>query len=185
MENYWSKTFNRNFTCSEWKKIYLNSIHKLPSTKLTEFSYKMIHGLLVSREILYKWKRVESSFCPTWKEMENVKHIYFDCKRIQEIWNVIGRLIGIKVQWKHIILGFAEDLVIHKFRNTLFKIVLYAIFKSWLQGIENKDKYIIYNMVWQNVLNDIHLWNKVLRLTSIYQKHPSVRVIWNNFYHKL
>ena len=145
----------------------------------------MIQGLLVSREILYKWKRVDSVYCPLCKEKENVKHIYYDCKRIQELWKMLGQLIDVKIQWKHIVFGFTQDLVIHKFRNLLMKIILYAIFKTWLQGIDDSPKFVVYKSVWKNILNDLKLWNSILQITATGKQHRVFRSMWNCFFNKI
>ena len=145
----------------------------------------MIHGLLVGRDTLCKWKKVNSSLCPLCKRKEDVKHIYFECHRIQEIWNKIGKAIDVKITWKHIVLGFTQDLLVHKCRNLLFKIVLYSIFKTWLHGVENVNNYTTHNTIWHNILRDLRIWNCILYSTNLGKQYFLIRRIWNNCYIKL
>lgn len=185
MEKHWCKTFRFKITDSNWKEIYMNGIHGLPCTKLKEFAYKMIHGLLVSREILHKWKRIDSIKCPFCNEHENIKHIYYDCSRIQTMWQKIGLAINIDIKWRHIVLGFTLDIVTHKVRNILFKIILYAIFKTWAQSIENDVRYKTYKAVWYQILKDLNNWNNIVYVSKFSLQYPDFRGTWNKIYGKM
>ena len=80
------------------------------------------------RNILYKWKKTDSPFGPFCKDSESVRHnfIYYDCKRVNVIWQKIGEVLGINIKWKNLVLGYAQNLTIHKVSNILFKSILYA-----------------------------------------------------------
>ena len=90
----------------------------------------MLHGLLVSRKILFTWKKTDSPFCPFCKESENVRHIYYDCKQIKVIWQKVSEVLGIDIKWKNLVLEYAQNLTIHRLRNItcIFKSILYASF---------------------------------------------------------
>ena len=99
--------------------------------------YKLIHKLLVSREILKKWNRVNSELCPVCQKIENVQHIYYDCDRIRLMWTKLGSVINIDLSWKKIIFGYTQNTLSHYVRNLLFTIILYSIFKEmdvWVRG---------------------------------------------------
>jgi len=185
MEKHWSKIFDLRTANSGWKEIYMNGVHSLPCTKLKEFAYKMVHGLLVSREILNKWKRVDSVICPFCKETENIKHIYYDCRRIQSMWQKIGVALNIDIKWRHIVLGFTLDIVTHKVRNILFKIILYAIFKIWTQSIENDVSYKIDKVIWYQVLKDVSIWHNMVYVSEFSSQCPNFRGTWNKAYVKI
>jgi hypothetical protein len=185
MEKYWCKIFNREITKSEWRSIYLNGIHQLPSTKLVEFGYKMIHGLLVSRVILYKWKRTDSEMCIYCNEKEDVKHMYFDCRQIQKIWNNVGNILKVDVKWKHVVFGFTQDITIHRVRNLLFKVILYAIFKLWLSNLDNMQRNIPYSVIWKCITKDIKTWDNIVNVSSFDRTHPSFKQMWITITKKL
>ena len=184
MEKYWCKEFERQITQCEWKSIYVNGIHKLPSTKLAEFGYKMIQGLLVSRIILCKWKRIDSELCHNCKDKEDVKHIYFNCKIIQDIWSKLGKVIKVNIQWKHIVFGFTQDITVHRVRNLILKIVLYAIFKIWLKSLEN-DINRTQNFMWLYILKDLNDWNDIINKSVFDKNHKVFEKVWQEIYNKL
>jgi len=185
MEKHWSKIFDLRTANSGWKEIYMNGVHSLPCTKLKEFAYKIVHRLLVGREILNRWKRVDSVVCPFCKETENIKHIYYDCRRIQSMWQKIGVALNIDIKWRHIVLGFTLDIVTHKVRNILFKIILYAIFKIWTQSIENDLSYKIDKAIWYQVLKDLSIWNNMVYVSEFSSQCPNFRGTWNKAYVKI
>lgn len=61
-----------------------------------------------------------------------MKHIYFECKNVQELWIIISDVLKVDLTWEKIVLGFVEDLSVHSFRNLVIGIVLYARYKFWL-----------------------------------------------------
>ena len=183
MEKYWCKEFERQITQCEWRSIYLNGIHSLPSTKLAEFSYKMIHGLLVSRIILSKWKRINTELCHNCNEREDVKHIYYNCKIVQEIWSKLGKVMNIDIQWKHIIFGLTQDITVHRVRNLILKIFLYAIFKLWLRSLEHVTSRTM-NFVWLSIVKDFNEWNDIIGITSFDKNHKVFVKMWQEIYSK-
>jgi len=181
LEKYWSKLFKIDFIHSDWENIYMNSVHGIPCTKLKEFAYKMLHGLLVSREILYKWKKIDSPFCPFCKEKENVRHIFYDCKRVKVIWQRIGDVLAIDIKWKNLVLGYAQNITIHRVRNVIFRSVLYAIFKVWIQSIENENNFMNEKHIWYKIVSDLKFWNSTLHSSALYLKEYAFRPIWDNY----
>ena len=90
IEKYWTKEFSLRIEKSEWKKIYIHRIHCLPSKKFAEFAYKLVHNLIPNRKTLYKWKKSDTDLCPLCTIVETTKHIYFECKRVTELWKKVG-----------------------------------------------------------------------------------------------
>jgi len=148
IEKWWEKELNINVSFFEWANIYINKVHSLPIKKISEFMYKMIHKLTVSRDILYKWKKTQSNRCPVCNEIETVKHIYYECKRVNDMWTKIGQILKVKITWKRILFGYTQDITAHRIRNLIFSIVLYDIFKLWLNSLENENGYINSNLIY-------------------------------------
>ena len=90
--------------------------------------YKLIHKLLPNQEMLYKWKKVGSPKCPICNEIETMKHIYYDCKCIHSIFSALGKIMNINITRHKIIIGYLEDIPIHRMRNLVFTIVMYAMY---------------------------------------------------------
>ena len=105
----------------------MNRVHNLPLKKIGEFMYKMIHRLTVSRHILCKWKKTESDKCPICNEQETVRHIYYECKRVKDMWTKIGQVLKVKITWKRIMFGYTQDITVHQTRN-LCLALFYMVF---------------------------------------------------------
>ena len=132
---------NMCITTYDWRNIYVNRIHNLPINKISEFMYKIFHRLIVSRQTLKKWKRTESELCPICHQVETVKHIYFECNRIQHMWREVGNRLQIEITWKKLLFGYCQDLVNHNARNLVFSIIMYGLFKLWIGSMEDVQKY--------------------------------------------
>ena len=43
-------------------------------------------------------------------EIENNKHLLYDCQNIQQIWKLAGTYLKFNIGWKHIIIGFYDGI---------------------------------------------------------------------------
>ena len=173
------KEFNEFVTKEDWEAIYLKRVHQLPSKKLAEFSYKFLHRLILCREILCKWKRCESHNCPCCTKPENVKHVYFECKRVRQIWQKIGRSIRINLTWKNIVFGYRQNITIHRVRNLFITVVMYAIFKFWVHGIENLIEYTSSNL-WVLIKKDLTIWTYRIQKSKFDKDHRNFKNMWTS-----
>ena len=74
---------------------------------VAEFNYKLLHNILNNNYILSKWKPgfdMKCKFCDA--GIENTKHLIYDCNNVRNIWSLLESIVGFKIQWKHIIVGF-------------------------------------------------------------------------------
>ena len=178
MERVWEHEFKTPFTYTQWRNLYLIRVHKLPN-KLSDFMYKMIHNLILCRKTLKKWKRVVNDYCPMCKKCENVKHIYYECKRISDIWKCIGDILEIKITWKKIVVGYSDDNIHCYFRNLIFSIILYAIFKFWMNGLEEENKYISGSLI-KYIKIEISKWNNIIFSVTPYKDYlKNTNKMWN------
>lgn len=147
VEKVWEKELSMNLSYDDWASIYINRIHKIPIKKLSEFMYKVINRLTVSRQILKSWKQISDDKCPFCKKLETVKHIYFECDRVGNMWKHLGNALKIDITWKKILFGYTQDIQSHKVRNLLFSIVMYSLFKHWINSFENSIQYTQVNLI--------------------------------------
>ncbi len=166
VEKIWERELGLEYEVHDWENVYLNRIHGIPIKKVANFMYKFIHRLTVSREILKKWKKSECDMCPVCKELESVKHIYFECERVNEMWKTIGSALLMDMTWKKIIFGYCQDITIHSVRNTLLSVIMYSIFSSWMSGIEDTDKFINMNLL-HKVKQDIRRYDVIIVHSSL------------------
>ena len=127
-EKTWQKEFTFIVSHSMWKDIYMRNFVKMIDKKLCEFRFKLLHNMLICNDKLYRWKLMPNNECTYCKEKETIKHLLFDCNRVNIIWKEVGNIMKVDVQWKHIVLGFSEINVTMKTRNILCTIITYAIY---------------------------------------------------------
>jgi len=178
VEKSWQRELSINYNQYDWCLVYSNRIHGIPIKKLSEFMYKLIQKLLVSREILKKWNRVNSELCPVCHEIENVQHIYYDCDRIRSMWSKLGIAINIELSWKKIVFGYTQNIVSHNVRNLLFSIILYSIFKKWMSGLEDEINYMHTNMI-HYIKQDVHAQSFYFRYSKVLSKDKMFNKLWD------
>jgi len=177
VEQYWRKKLGKEMPENVWEKVYMNRIHKLPDNKLREFMYKFFHRLLPNRATLYKWKRVESPICPICSKTENIEHIYFECKCIKPLWEAVGAKMNIDLNWNKIICGYLEDIAVHKIRNLIFTIVMYARYKIWSKSTMTMVRICDMKNI---VLQDFNKWNYIIENVNFDTDHNVLKRIWIN-----
>ena len=64
--------------------------------------------------MLVKWKKANDIKCPICNEPETVKHVYFDCPCIGNVWQAIGCKLNIEITWTKVIMGYLVDIPIHR-----------------------------------------------------------------------
>ena len=90
-----------------WCKIYLNKIKYFSDPIIAEFNYKLLHNILNNNYLVSKWKvgfDMNCSYCTT--EIENTKHLIYECCNVKNIWLIVGNILGFTIQWKHVNVGF-------------------------------------------------------------------------------
>jgi hypothetical protein len=132
MQNVWYKElkldslkYQRN-----WQLIYKIRIKKMPIKKIAEFNYKLLTGILPCGMLLSKWKKNIGSQCSVCLESETLKHMLYECRKVNHIWNKFGRLFTVHIRWKHIVIGYYLHLNENtKAINLLTSFIAYSIFK--------------------------------------------------------
>ena len=105
-----------------WCKIYLNKIKYFSDPIIAEFNYKLLHNILNNNYLVSKWKvgfEMHCRYCTA--EIENTKHLIYECCNVKNIWLIIGNILGFTIQWKHVVVGFflENNEKIHLFNNMI------------------------------------------------------------------
>ena len=75
----WQNNFELYLLEKDWQEIYICKIINMPDKKLAQFNFKLLNNIIVSKDVLCKWRRLDDNKCIYCGEIETVKHIYFDC----------------------------------------------------------------------------------------------------------
>ena len=136
MEDVWE--FNLDINIPKWNEIYHRKIWGLHDKKLAEFNYKVLCNILCTRSKVFKWNKDLDDKCPYCNEVQNVKHLFFECRRVKILWAIVGHILKLDIKYKHLILGDNETNGYIKSRNLIINYIQYAIYKHWIMSENNK-----------------------------------------------
>lgn len=113
-----------------WKSIYTQKIKNTKDKALAEFNYKLLNNLLCNNLLVSKWNKNITAKCKQCNEIENSKHLIFDCVNVAKIWKVASECLNFDIIWKHIVLGFyLEETQVTKLYNYFLSFIAYRIYK--------------------------------------------------------
>ena len=74
----------------DWKFIYSNVFSNTLDTKLIWFQCRIVHNILATNNFLQKIGiKNDPNCCFCNNEIENIKHIFYDCYCVKRLWNDI------------------------------------------------------------------------------------------------
>ena len=129
-----------------WKKNYCNKIKHISDPNIAEFNYKLLHNILNNNYLVSKWKPnfdMNCRFCHA--QIENTKHLIYECDNEQNIWFVLGDIYGFRIQWKHVVVGFyLEDNMKIRLLNFIISFIACKIYKYKMYcRLEDIDETVI------------------------------------------
>ncbi len=136
MEHAWERIFNLDNI--KWDGIYNNQVWEIKDKKLGEFKYKLLCYIVCTRSVISKWNKNISDKCTFCNETQNVRHLIYECPRSKNIWILIGTILKLEIQYKHLILGNIVTNETIRCRNLLISYVTYAIYKFWILSENQK-----------------------------------------------
>lgn len=69
-----------------WKDIYTRVHSTSLNVKLKDFQYRFLHDALANGYWLYKWKIRDTDTCTLCGEVDNIRHVYWNCETTQQFW---------------------------------------------------------------------------------------------------
>jgi len=134
MEHVWKKELDTYIDCSYWEKIYKRVCCNIFDKKLCEFRYKLLHNLLCCNAKLHLWRIRSSDKCNDCEEKGTVKHMLLNCAEVNMLWKTIGKALNVNIQWKHLVIGFDDSVLVNRFRNIMISVIMYAIYMYFYQA---------------------------------------------------
>ena len=95
-----------NLSKQDWENIYMNKIYRIKDKKIAEFNYKLINNILSNNYFVSKIEKNSAFLCKGCPQVENTRHLIFECKNVKNLWKNISNYIGFEVKWKHVLFGF-------------------------------------------------------------------------------
>ena len=75
---------------------YSNKIKHISDPNIAECNYKLLHNIMRNNYLVSKWKPNLDRFCHA--QIENTKHLIYECDNVQNIWFVLGNIYGFRIQ---------------------------------------------------------------------------------------
>ena len=144
-QHMWEQLTNTKFSRIEWQNIYVSNA-KLKYPKFAEFKYKILMNILSCGEKISKWNPTVSKNCQICGESESISHLLFYCKRLNNLWRVIGEKLKLSIQLKHIIFGLQIITDITYVHNLIIVITSFSIYKSWINCSFNNIDFKMCNL---------------------------------------
>ena len=137
--NYMEKTWDRilNLDNIRWCDVYKEQVWNLTDKKLAEFNYKLICNIVTTRSQISRWNQDINENCTFCNEKQTIRHLIFDCVRVQNLWTLIGSILKLNITYKHLIIGDRTENEYIRCRNLVISYAKYAIYKFWILS-ENK-----------------------------------------------
>ena len=177
MQNVWEKIFTTNDTSDiDWPIAFTKKVKNIPDKKIAEFNYKILNNLLPCNKNLFQWKLKKDPLCMYCNEIQDIRHLLFDCKIIDDLWKILEKNNDIKITWKNIVLGHSCNNDI----KVLLSTVAFCIYKRWLIDSDvrnNKDGQQICNNMTHFIIKELTFRGHVYSFT----KHKSIcRLFYEN-----
>ena len=130
--------------------------------KLKEFYFKVLHGILPCQANLARWRIREDNLCDVCGEVQDIKHLLFDCLYVKPLWQVIEDIVKTKITYTDILFCI-DDTADSSFKNCIIDFCAYAIYKEWLiHSLESKIR--------SKTCNLYFFENEICLRYKIYQK---------------
>ena len=83
----------------------------------------------------------------------------------------------IDLSWTKIMMGYLMNIPVHRVRNLIFTIILYARYKLWAKSLEHSVTNASYMMI---LINDVSKWNYMIETLKFDCDHNVFKAIWKH-----
>ena len=97
---------------------------------------------------------------------------------IKHTWRKIGDCLNVNLTWEKVIIGYTEDLIIHRLRNLIITIILYTRYKFWLKGLEEEIPMTMFKNI---IVKDFSVWNTIILTSRFDSDHNVLLSLWKRY----
>ena len=135
--------------------VFQRQLCKNIETKLKEFNFKVLHGILPCNDNLLKWKIKDSNACDICNSKHTIEHLLFGCHRAVHLWECFESVYRIKINYNYIVCGIETG---DKHIPVIVMLLGFLLYKEWLvNSLENQRRsnnfpyhYFIYELQLRN-----------------------------------
>ena len=152
--------------CSKWNnklskeinwKTTFKKVQKIREIKIKWFEVRIVHRVIATNVVLSCMgvqNDEQCSFCKD--ERENIQHIFWNCKHVQNFWNNCRIWINENCDNANIT-AFTEALVLFGHDTNFYSDDVFDLIILWA-------KYFIYKCKWDNIIPNVQLYKKYLQM---------------------
>ena len=120
----------------EQNTIFSKKVYNEKETKLKEFNFKLLHGILPCNKNLRNWRVKDSDKCDVCENIQSIEHLLFECQYVQPLWDRINQFYNTNINFLTIL---GSD---HRFKdNQVLTLISFLIYKEWLLlSLEHKTR---------------------------------------------
>lgn len=90
----WNRKLIISTTTENFCKLFKNMYTLTISTKLRDFQYRLLTGILVTNKLLYLWKITDTQLCTFCRNsVEDEIHLFCECRIVKPIWQQLKSYI--------------------------------------------------------------------------------------------
>jgi hypothetical protein len=93
VKNMWCRNLAVPGSIGYWKCVYDYIFTEIDDTKLKEFRAKLVYNILPCKELLYKWKILDTPHCNACGTLETYEHFFIKCECLHSFWLKVGRVL--------------------------------------------------------------------------------------------
>ena len=135
-------------------RLFKNLYYICKATKLRDFQYRCLLLKLPTNVILYKWGIKSSPECEYCAELQTLKHLFWDCVRVQRIWHMLEKKFDLPPLTFENVIQCDLQFMGHN--------LLILISKQWIY----KTKCLNTTLHFRDILNEIYNMQKVELLNA-------------------
>ena len=143
----------------------------MKENKFKVYKWKLIHYILPSKELLFKWHITTNKLCNNCQFTEHYEHFFFECKRLEVFWRIIKNLFS-KLKLGEHILTLKNLVTGYKIKeeyddiNYLLTLIGSSIYKSYYVSNQRRE-----------ICDIINILVREIKFILFYEKNDHIRKI--------
>ncbi len=116
--------------------VFVKKVVLEKETKMKEFNFKLLHGILPCNKNLKQWKIKTCDECDVCKQPQTIEHLLLNCRYVKPLWDVVENLFNLDVTFEKI-LGTLDCCQ----QDHILTMISFLIYKEWLlYSLDNKSR---------------------------------------------
>ena len=122
------------------------------TNRIKQFKYKLIHKIIPSKEVRFKWKMSPSPCCNICNLTESYEHLFIRCPIVTANWLKLHNLLlscGIDknlCSMQTVVMGYKLSQSNYYYLNVILSLYCFCIYKAYFLSDSRTKSYDIYRL---------------------------------------